>query len=153
MEMMGKWNRHEIVVDEDMVAFVEVPSNLKQFFHNGVPQAIFLDVDLIFLRPDPSVCENPQAVVGQRVTQHPKFDSPTVVVLVGQILHETGFVFGTCQAFVDTDFLMRGVVIAEYPVCKVCTGLVPCTGIIVWFSGAWQSFVVDEVEEAEKVGK
>jgi hypothetical protein len=25
-----------------MVAFVEVPSSLKQFFHNGVPQAFFL---------------------------------------------------------------------------------------------------------------
>jgi hypothetical protein len=32
MEMAGKWNRREIAVDKDMVAFVEVPSNLKQFF-------------------------------------------------------------------------------------------------------------------------
>jgi hypothetical protein len=54
----------------------------------------FLDVALVFLRPGPSVCEKPHAVIRQRVTQHPKFDSPTVVVLVGQILHETGFVFG-----------------------------------------------------------
>jgi hypothetical protein len=51
MEMVDKWNRHEIVVDEDMVAFVEVPSNLKQFFPDGVPQVIFLDVVLVFLRP------------------------------------------------------------------------------------------------------
>jgi hypothetical protein len=42
MEMVDKWKGQEIVVDEDMVAFVEVPSNLKQFFHDGVPQAIFL---------------------------------------------------------------------------------------------------------------
>jgi hypothetical protein len=43
MEMADKWHRHEIlvVVDEDIVAFVEVPSNLKQFFYDGVPQAIF----------------------------------------------------------------------------------------------------------------
>jgi hypothetical protein len=33
-----------------------------------------------------------------------------VVVLVGQMLHETDFVFGTYQAFVNTDFLIRGVV-------------------------------------------
>jgi hypothetical protein len=48
------------------------------------------------------------------VTEHPKCDSLVVVVLVGQILHETGFVFGTCQAFINTNFLMRGVVIPEY---------------------------------------
>jgi hypothetical protein len=84
MEMVDKWNRHEIVVDEEMVAFVEVPSYLEQFFHDGVHQAIFLDLGL-------SVCEISQAVVGHRVTQHPKFDSPTAVVLAGQILHETGF--------------------------------------------------------------
>jgi hypothetical protein len=47
------------------------------------------------------------------VTQPPKFDSPRVVVHVEQILHDTGFVFGTYQAFVDTDFLMRGVEMAE----------------------------------------
>jgi hypothetical protein len=82
------------------------------------------------------------------VAQHPKFYSPVVVVLVRQILHETGFVFGTY-----TNFLMRGVVMPEYPVCIVHTGLVPCIGIIVWFSGAWQSCVVDEVEEAQQVGK
>jgi hypothetical protein len=57
--------------------------------------------------------KNPQVVVGQKVTQHPKFDSPTVVVLVGQILHKTGFVFGTYQAFVNTNFFMRSVVLPE----------------------------------------
>jgi hypothetical protein len=75
------------------------------------------------------------------------------MVLVGQIFHETGFIFGTYQAFVDTDFLMRGVAMPEYPVCMVHKGLVPCTGIVVWFSRAWQSFIVDEVEEAQQVGK
>jgi hypothetical protein len=44
MEMAGKRNRHEIVVDEGMVAFAEVPSNLKQFLHDGEPQAIFFFV-------------------------------------------------------------------------------------------------------------
>jgi hypothetical protein len=68
-----------------------------------------LDVVLVFLRPGPSVCEKPQAVVGHRVAQHPRFDSSTVVVLVGQIVHETGFVFDTYQAFVNTNLLMRGV--------------------------------------------
>jgi ribonucleotide reductase beta subunit family protein with ferritin-like domain len=53
MEMADKWNRHEIVVDEDMIAFVEVPSNQKQFFHDVVHQAIFLDVVLVFLRKTP----------------------------------------------------------------------------------------------------
>jgi hypothetical protein len=91
MEMADKWNGHEVVVDEDMLAFVEVPSNLSQFFHSGVPQAIFLNVVLIFLTPGLSVYEKPQAVVGHRVAQHPKCDSPVVVVLVGQILHETCF--------------------------------------------------------------
>jgi hypothetical protein len=57
MEMANKWNRHEIVVEEDVVAFVEVPSNLKQFFHDGVPDAIFLDVVLVPLRPGLCVCE------------------------------------------------------------------------------------------------
>jgi hypothetical protein len=94
--MADKWNRHERVVDEDIVAFVGVPSSLKQIFHNSVPQAILLDVVLVLLRPGLSV------VVGHRVAQHPKFDSPMVVVLVRQILHETGFVFGTYQAFVNT---------------------------------------------------
>jgi hypothetical protein len=108
---------------------------------------------MLFLIPGPSVCEKPQAVVEHRVTQHPKYDSPMVVVLVGQTLHETSFVFGTCQAFVDTNFLMEGVVMPEYPVCMVDKGLVPCTGIVVWFSRAWQSFVVDKVEEAQQVGK
>jgi hypothetical protein len=102
MEMADKLNRYEIVVEEEMVGFVEVPSNLKQFFHDGVPQTILLDVVSDFLRPDPSVCEKTQAVVGHRVAQHPKFDSPVVVVLVVQMLHETGFVFGTYQAFVNT---------------------------------------------------
>jgi hypothetical protein len=37
------------------------------------------------------------------------------------------------QASVDTNFLMRDVVMPEYP----------CTGIVVWFSGVWQSFIVD----------
>jgi hypothetical protein len=113
-----------------------------------------LKVVLVFLRPGPSTCEKPQAVFGHRVTQHPKFDSPTVVVVpVGQTLHETGFVFGTYQAFVNTTCLMRGVVMPEYPVCMLHKGLVPCTGIVVWFSKAWQSFVVDEVEEAKQMGK
>jgi hypothetical protein len=31
--------------------------------------------------------------------------------------------------------------------------LVHYTGIIVWFSGAWQTFIVDEVEEEQQVGK
>jgi hypothetical protein len=97
--------------------------------------------------------KNPWAVVGQRVAQHPKSDSPIVVVLVWLILHDVGFVFGVYQAFVDTNFLMRGVVIPEYPVCMVHKGLGPCTGIVLWFSGAWQAFVLDEVEEAQQVGK
>jgi hypothetical protein len=71
-----------------------------------------------------------------------------VVVLVGRILRETGFVSGTY-----TNFLMRGVVMAEYPVCMIHNGLVPCTEIVGWFSGAWQSFVADEVEEAQQAGK
>jgi hypothetical protein len=112
-----------------------------------------LDVVLLFLRPGPSVCEKHQAVVGHRVAKHPKFDSPVVVVLVGQVLHETGFVFGTYQAFVNIDFFMRGVVMPEYPLCMVHKGLVPCSGIVVWISRAWQSFVVDEVEEAQQVRK
>jgi hypothetical protein len=66
--LADKWNRHEIVVNEDMVAFVEVPSN-KQFFHDGVPQDIFLVVVLVFLRIGPSICEYPQLVVGHsRIT-------------------------------------------------------------------------------------
>jgi hypothetical protein len=69
MEMADKWNSHETAVDKDMVAFVEVPSNLKQFFHDSVPQAIFfLDVVLVFLKPGSSVCEKPQAVVGHKVS-------------------------------------------------------------------------------------
>jgi hypothetical protein len=60
--------------------------------------------------------KKPQAVVGHRVTQHPKFDSSAVMVLLVQILHETDFVFGTYQAFVATDFLMRDIVMTEYPV-------------------------------------
>jgi hypothetical protein len=89
MEMADKRNRHEITVDQDVVAFVEVPSNLKQFFTMVHPKPFsFLDVVLVFLRTGTSV-------VGHRFTQHPKFDSPMVVVLAGQTLHETGFVFGT----------------------------------------------------------
>jgi hypothetical protein len=64
-----------------------------------------------------------------------------VVVLVGQILHETGFVFGTYQAFIDTKFLEEGRLHGPQ-------GLVPCTGITVWFSGA---FIVDKVEEAQQM--
>jgi hypothetical protein len=75
------------------------------------------------------------------------------MVLVGQILHKPGFVFGTYQAFIDTTFLMRGAVTPEYPVCMLHKGLAPCTEIVVWFSGAWQSFAVDEVEEMQQVGK
>jgi hypothetical protein len=119
MEIADKWNRHEIVVDKDMVAFFEVPSILKHIFRSGVPQAISLDVMLVFLRPGPSICEKSHAAVGHRVAQHPKFDSPVVVVLLGQILHETCFVFVTYQAFVDGNFLMRGVVMPEYHVCMV----------------------------------
>jgi hypothetical protein len=74
-----------------------------------------------------------------------------VVVLVQQILHETGFVSGAYQAFINTTFLMRSAVMLEYPVCMVHKGLIPCIGI--WFSEAWQSFFVDEVEEAQQVGK
>jgi hypothetical protein len=139
--MANKGSRHEIVVDKDMVAFVEVHSNLKQFFHDCVSQAIFLVVVFVFvfLRSDPSLCQKPQAVARHRVTQHPKFDSPTVVVVVtavavvvvGQILHETGFVFDTYEAFIDTNFLMRGVVMPKYPVCMVHRGLVPCRGIVI----------------------
>jgi hypothetical protein len=77
-----------------MVAFVEVPFNLVQFFHDGVPQVLFLDAVLVFMRPGPSVCDKPQAVVAHTRT-NPKFDSSEVVVLVQQILHETGFVSGT----------------------------------------------------------
>jgi hypothetical protein len=88
-----------------------------------------------------------------RVTQHPKFYPQFVVVLVWQILHGTGFVFGTYQGFVDSDFLMRGAVMPEYPVCMVHKALAPCTGIVVWFSGAWQSFIVDMVKEAQQVGE
>jgi hypothetical protein len=57
---------NEIVVDEDIIAFVKVPSNLEQFFHDGVPQTIFLDVVLVFLRPGPSVYDKPEAVVGHK---------------------------------------------------------------------------------------
>jgi hypothetical protein len=77
-----KWNRHVIVVNEDMVAFIEVPSNVKQFFHDSIPQAFLV---LVFLKPDPHVCEKPQAVAEDRVAQHLKCDSPTVMVLVGQM--------------------------------------------------------------------
>jgi hypothetical protein len=66
-----------------------------------------LDVVLVFLRPGPSVCEKLQEVVGQRAAKHPKFDSPTVVVRVEQILHETGFIFGTYQTFIH-QFLDEG---------------------------------------------
>jgi hypothetical protein len=41
----------------------------------------------------------------------------------------------------------------EKPVCMVHKGLVSWTGIVVWFSGAWQSYIVDEVEEEQQVGK
>jgi hypothetical protein len=76
----------------------------------------FFYVVLVFLSPGPSVCEKPQTAVDHRVAQHPKFDSPIMVVLVGQILQETGFAFGTHQAFVNTTFLIRGVMMLEYPV-------------------------------------
>jgi hypothetical protein len=91
------------------------------------------------LRPGSSVCEKPQAVVGHSVAQHPKFDSPTVVVLVGQIVHESDFVFGA--------------VMPEYPVCMVHKRLVPCTGIVIWFFRVWQFFAVDEMEEEQQIGK
>jgi hypothetical protein len=54
-----------------------------------------------------------------------------VMVVVPQILHETGFVFGTYQDFVNVNFLIRGLLMPEYPVCMVHEGLVPCTGIVV----------------------
>jgi hypothetical protein len=72
MEMAGKWNGHDIVVDEDTVAFVEVPSNLKQFFHDGALQAISLDVVLVFLRPGPSVYDT----VGHKSHTTPKILFP-----------------------------------------------------------------------------
>jgi hypothetical protein len=50
------------------VTFGGVPSNLQHLVHNGVPQAIFLDVILVYLRPGLSVCERPQAVVGHSYT-------------------------------------------------------------------------------------
>jgi hypothetical protein len=56
---VDKWNRHEIVVIEDMVAFVEVPFNLKQFFHNSVPQAIFFMLSLSSLDLAPLYVKNP----------------------------------------------------------------------------------------------
>jgi hypothetical protein len=62
----------------------------------------------VFLRPGPSVHEKLQAPVGHVVAQWTKSASPVVVVLAGQIPHETGFAFGTYQAFVF-DYLMRGV--------------------------------------------
>jgi hypothetical protein len=49
--------------------------------------------------------------------------------------------------------LMMGTVMPQYPVCMVHKGLAPCTGIVVLFSRAWQSFIVDEVEEVQQVGK
>jgi hypothetical protein len=51
------------------------------------------------------------------------------------------------------NFLVRVVMMPEYPVCMVHKGLVPCTRIVVWFSGVWQSFVVGKVEEVQQVGK
>jgi hypothetical protein len=74
-----------------------------------------------------------------------------VVMFVGQRMHETGSIFGTYHALVDTNFMRRGVVMPQYPVCMAHKGLAPCTGITVWFSGAWQSFDVDEVEEVQVV--
>jgi hypothetical protein len=76
METVDKWNRYEIAVNEDMVAFVEVPSISQAAFSRWCPQAIFLDVVLVFQRPGPSLCENPQAAVGHRDAQHPKSYSP-----------------------------------------------------------------------------
>jgi hypothetical protein len=63
MEMTDKWNRHEIVFDEDMVAFVEVPSNPKEFFSQQCITGhffFFLDIFLVFLRLGPSVYKNPK---------------------------------------------------------------------------------------------
>jgi hypothetical protein len=51
-----------------------------------------------------------------------------------------------CDDSIDTNFLIRGIVMTEYPVCMFYKRFVPCTGIIFWFSGVWQSFVVDEVK-------
>jgi hypothetical protein len=83
------------------------PPVSSSFFKTVYPRPFLLAVILVFLRPSPSVCEK------HRVTQHPNFGSPVLVVLVGQILHETGFVFGTYQAFVKTNLLMRVVVMPE----------------------------------------
>jgi hypothetical protein len=41
MEMADKLNRYEIAVDKDMVAFIEVPSNLKQLFMMVYPRPFF----------------------------------------------------------------------------------------------------------------
>jgi hypothetical protein len=57
-------------------------------------------------------------------------------VVVGQMVRETGFVFGIYQVFIDTNSLMWGVVMHKYPVSMVHKGLIPCTGVLVWFSGA-----------------
>jgi hypothetical protein len=103
------------------------------------------------MKPGPSVCVKPQEVVGPKVAQHPKFHYPMVVVLVGQILHETALLFGTYQALVNTNFLTRCIVMHEYYVFVVHKEL--CTGIVVWFSRGWKSFDLGDAEEVQKVGK
>jgi hypothetical protein len=82
METAEKWDSHEIVVKEHMVAFVEVPPISSSFFIMAYLRPFFFYVVLFFLRNDPSVCEKSQAVVGYRVAQHPKFGSPTAMVFV-----------------------------------------------------------------------
>jgi hypothetical protein len=41
----------------------------------------------------------------------------------------------------------------EHSVCMAHKGFVPCIGIVVGFFRAWQTSVVDEVEETQQVGK
>jgi hypothetical protein len=43
-----------------VVAFADVPSDLKQFFHNSVPQAIFWMLSLSFWDLAPLYVKNPR---------------------------------------------------------------------------------------------
>jgi hypothetical protein len=95
--------------------------------------------------------KKPQAVVGQRVAQHQKCDSPMVVVLVGQMLLVAGFVSGIYQAFVDINFLMRGAGIPCLHGPQGVGTLHRDQSLVLW---AWQFFIFDiEVEELQQVGK
>jgi hypothetical protein len=44
MEVVDKWNRREIVVDENVVAFLEVFSNLNQYFFATLSPGSVIDV-------------------------------------------------------------------------------------------------------------